>query len=419
MTSSTTSALQLGVFPSTLTSSSVTAIKPVYFNLKFRQNKPYILTHNHRHDKLADKPFQSIDQLMGLIYHIYPHVTWRVHYLNDNKEAQGAYEYEYVPTQTGAAPDMFQKTNDSSETNNSVSVDMSKKISDHLQIIPDPKPLDLIKNMDVEMKDPAANPNPNTARKSVAKRKSSTTTSAITTSLSTTSSAITSSSTTPSSTKPKRVYTLSTKPRRGGKTVQATKSTAKSRTKSTTRSKTSTVAVQAIPKWFQTRENGKWNTVATLFQFCLFIRDRLKWPINFCYVTSSWETGGVQLTTAVYKIMTKYNLIHHYDSADPAVRLLVWCVASMNHLGEIRPIIFKIQTHSNSTIRPLLMYAQPYGSDIFTSTWSFGVNLQGLLINYDNTKIRLLPLSEFPLFASIRSRDIMESIPAWIYHMVK
>jgi hypothetical protein len=169
--------------------------------------------------------------------------------------------------------------------------------------------------------------------------------------------------------------------------------------------------------WLRGGRDAKWNSLGTLYKWCLYIHKQLKWPIEHCYVTSDYEKGGLRFATVTKIVFQSHGFLDYLPKCDVSLQLLVWCVASLNHFGEVRPFIFNAPQDGTGNITPLLCSSEKDGQIRYVMTWPFTVDMQQLIIQHDNTKTKFLSTKDFNI-THYNRKKIMEAIPSWIYRMI-
>lgn len=168
------------------------------------------------------------------------------------------------------------------------------------------------------------------------------------------------------------------------------------------------------------RENKKWNSVATLFTFFYYIHNQLKWPLEECRVTASYDYGSMIFSTVIEKVYKELGIFDKFKESSSIVKLVVWCIASMNNYGLVRHILFVGSTSTSSRLSSLCCNKQKHNNMLYYITWPFRTDNRRIYYYFNHNKIRSLEIKDFldDLFI-LNYDDILKHIPKWLYGLVR
>jgi hypothetical protein len=104
------------------------------------------------------------------------------------------------------------------------------------------------------------------------------------------------------------------------------------------------------------------------------------------------------------------------NESDVVVKLLVWCIASMNSFGVIRPLIFSASNDNAFELTPIFALKIKHEQILYYITWPIKVDSKKIYIFHDQSKIKEIEIAK--LWGKSR-RQILNKIPDWVYQLVK
>jgi len=102
--------------------------------------------------------------------------------------------------------------------------------------------------------------------------------------------------------------------------------------------------------------------------------------------------------------------------------LVVWCIASMNSFGIIRPMIFKGTSEKSHRVEEMCASKQTYERILYYVTWPFRMDASKVYVLRNRTKLHEISMKTTFLSDLHAERDkdkLLKSIPEWVYTLVK
>lgn len=184
--------------------------------------------------------------------------------------------------------------------------------------------------------------------------------------------------------------------------------------------------VGCIKSWMTPEQilhgNTKWNPIASCYIVFYYIFKTLRWPLEESRIIINYHTNAVKFSKVIPIIYKKYGISEQLKNSDILVQLLVWCIASMNSFGIIRPIIFEGSTEKAFRLTSLCAVKQRYERTIYYVAWPFRTDTQNLYVLHDQTKIKTIKIKDtFLLDLGLEKgyKKILKKIPDWVYKIVK
>jgi hypothetical protein len=176
----------------------------------------------------------------------------------------------------------------------------------------------------------------------------------------------------------------------------------------------------ATPHWIPedetVRKKGKWNRLASCYCIFNYINRMLPWSLINSKVTNKWEKPCLSFKKIIRRVYKKYDILDKLEDSSVPLQFLVWCIASLNNFGEVRPILFPITGKVLLNLNPLICMIQKYRGPTYAVSWSFRPTPFGILVNYDNRKEKRIPVEDI-MDINTTTKDVLHSIPKWVYEL--
>lgn len=168
--------------------------------------------------------------------------------------------------------------------------------------------------------------------------------------------------------------------------------------------------------------NNKWNPIASCYTIFYYASKILNWPLEEVRVVVNYDINAVKLTSIIPQIYKLYKIENRLAESTILIKLLVYCIASMNSFGIIRPIIFKGISNQSHRIEKMCASKQTYERINYHVTWPWRVSNSKVYVLSNQTK-----LNDFSLKTTFlsdlqydkNSKKILKSIPEWVYRLAK
>jgi len=168
--------------------------------------------------------------------------------------------------------------------------------------------------------------------------------------------------------------------------------------------------------------NTKWSPIASCYTIFYYIFKTLRWPLEESRIVINYQTNAVKFSKIIPIIYKKYGISDKLKNSDILVQLLVWCIASMNSFGIIRPIIFEGSTEKAFRLTSLCAVKHRYERTIYYVTWPFRTDSQNLYVLHDQSKMKDMKIKDtflMDLRLEKGYKKILKKIPDWVYKLVK
>jgi hypothetical protein len=168
--------------------------------------------------------------------------------------------------------------------------------------------------------------------------------------------------------------------------------------------------------------NTKWNPISSCYSIFYYASKILNWPLEEVRVVVNYDINAVKLTSIIPQIYKLYKIENRLAESTILTKLLVYCIASMNSFGIIRPIIFKGTSSQSHQIEKLCASKQTYERIIYHVTWPWRVSNNKVYVLSNQTKLNEIPLKT--TFLSDLQHDknmkkLLKNIPDWVYGLTK
>ena len=168
--------------------------------------------------------------------------------------------------------------------------------------------------------------------------------------------------------------------------------------------------------------NNKWNPIASCYSIFYYASKILNWPLEEVRVVVNYDINAVKLTSIIPQIYKLYKIEHRLAESTILTKLLVYCIASMNSFGIIRPIIFKGISNQSYRIEQLCASKQTFERISYHVTWPWRVSNSKVYVLSNQTHLNEIPLKT--TFLSDLQHDkhvkkLMKNIPEWVYGLAK
>jgi hypothetical protein len=168
------------------------------------------------------------------------------------------------------------------------------------------------------------------------------------------------------------------------------------------------------------QKNIKWSPIASCFVIFYYISRVLKWPLEETRVVWRYDRNAVRFDSVIGQVYKMYNIEERLRDSTILTRLLVWCIASMNSFGIIRPLLFKGTSENCYRLGEMCASRQRYERIMYYITWPFRVDHHKVYVIRNRTK-----LHEFQLKTTFLSdmhsdrnlKKILKEIPDWVYNL--
>lgn len=168
--------------------------------------------------------------------------------------------------------------------------------------------------------------------------------------------------------------------------------------------------------------NNKWNPIASCYSIFYYVSKILNWPLEEVRVVVNYDINAVKLTSIIPQIYKLYKIENRLTESTILTKLLVYCIASMNSFGIIRPIIFKGTSSQSHQIEKLCASKQTYERIIYHVTWPWRVSNSKVYVLTNQTKLNEIPLKTTflnDLHHDKNVKKLMNNIPDWVYGLTK
>jgi hypothetical protein len=177
-------------------------------------------------------------------------------------------------------------------------------------------------------------------------------------------------------------------------------------------------------KWITREEisngNNKWNTLASFYSMFLYIEKSLQWPLSEVRVVINYQKNAVKFSKIIPEIYKRYGISDKLKVSDNVTRLVVWCIASMNSFGIVRPLLFEGSTEKAFRMSSMCSVKQKYNGVIYYITWPFKADGKNIYVVHNQTKLKEVKVKEtFLLDFDLQTnpKKILKKIPDWLYSL--
>jgi len=168
------------------------------------------------------------------------------------------------------------------------------------------------------------------------------------------------------------------------------------------------------------QKNIRWSPIASCFVIFYYISRVLKWPLEETRVVWRYDRNAVRFDSVIGQVYKMYNIEERLRDSNILTQLLVWCIASMNSFGIIRPLLFKGTSENCHRLGEMCASRQRYERIMYYITWPFRVDSHKVYVIRNRTK-----LHEFQLKTTFLSdmhsdknlKKILKEIPDWVYNL--
>ena len=168
--------------------------------------------------------------------------------------------------------------------------------------------------------------------------------------------------------------------------------------------------------------NNKWNPIASCYSVFYYVSKILNWPLEEVRVVVNYDINAVKLTSIIPQIYKLYKIENRLAESTILTKLLVYCIASMNSFGIIRPIIFKGTSSQSHQIEKLCASKQTYERIIYHVTWPWRVSNSKVYVLSNQTKLNEISLKTTflsDLQHDKNAKKLMKNIPEWVYGLTR
>lgn len=168
--------------------------------------------------------------------------------------------------------------------------------------------------------------------------------------------------------------------------------------------------------------NLKWNSVGSCYALFYYISKILKWPLEEVRVVVNYDTNAVKFSSVIGQVYKLYKIEDKFAESTILTKFLVWCIASMNSFGVIRPMIFKGTSGNHQRMTELCASKQTYERILYYVTWPFRVDANKIYVILNRTKLHEVPLKTTflsDLHVESNTKKLLKDIPDWVYTLVK
>jgi hypothetical protein len=170
------------------------------------------------------------------------------------------------------------------------------------------------------------------------------------------------------------------------------------------------------------RGNSKWNAIASCYAVLYYAHKILKWPLDEVRVVTTYDINAVKLSLVAPQIYKIYDIEHRFEESSALVKLLVYCIASMNSFGIIRPIIFKGKSNQGYHIEKFCASKQLYDRVPYYVSWPWRTTSKNAYILVNRTKMNEIDMDRTilkDLNSELNMKKLLKDIPDWVYGLVK
>jgi len=170
------------------------------------------------------------------------------------------------------------------------------------------------------------------------------------------------------------------------------------------------------------RGNSKWNSVAACYSVLFYVQKILKWPLDEVRVVTTYDTNAVKLSLVIPQIYKIYGIERRLEESSSIVKLLVYCIASMNSFGIIRPMIFKGTTNQGHHIEKFCASKQFYERIPYYVSWPWRTTSKHAYTIVNRLKLNEIALDRtilMDLHSDRNTKKLLRDIPDWVYGLIK
>ena len=170
------------------------------------------------------------------------------------------------------------------------------------------------------------------------------------------------------------------------------------------------------------RGNSKWNAIASCYAVLYYAHKILKWPLDEVRVVTTYDINAVKISLVAQQIYKIYGIEHRFEESSAIVKLLVYCIASMNSFGIIRPIIFKGKANQGYHIEKFCASKQLYDRVPYYVSWPWRTTSKNAYILVNRTKMNEIDMGRTilqDLNSELNMKKLLKDIPDWVYGLVK
>ena len=168
--------------------------------------------------------------------------------------------------------------------------------------------------------------------------------------------------------------------------------------------------------------NMKWNPVGSYYALFYYISKILKWPLEEVRMVVNYDTNAVKFSQVIPQVYKLYKIEDKLAESTTLIKLVVWCIASMNSFGIIRPMIFKGTSEKSHRVEEMCASKQTYERILYYVTWPFRMDASKVYVLRNRTKLHEISMKTTFLSDLHAERDkdkLLKSIPDWVYTLVK
>lgn len=173
-----------------------------------------------------------------------------------------------------------------------------------------------------------------------------------------------------------------------------------------------------VPADLADTKTTKMHPVGACYVVLSYIQRILRWPLEETRVVVQYDTNAVPLSSIIGKVYERYHIESHLPTSDATTRLLVWCLASLNAFGIIRPLVFKGTSENAYRLSELCASRNTYERRLYYITWPFRVDSQQVWVLKNRTKLHPVPLKNTFLSDLHWEKNVtrtLREIPPWVY----
>lgn len=170
------------------------------------------------------------------------------------------------------------------------------------------------------------------------------------------------------------------------------------------------------------RGNSRWNPIASCYAILFYAHKIQKWPLEEARVVTTYDVNAVKLSLVIPQIYKIYDIERRLEESSSLVKLLVYCIASMNSFGIIRPIIFKGISNSGGQMEKLCASKQHYDRVPYYVSWPWRITSKHAYVMIDRSKMIEIDLDRtflYELHSQRNAKKLLNDIPDWVYSLVK
>ena len=167
--------------------------------------------------------------------------------------------------------------------------------------------------------------------------------------------------------------------------------------------------------------SNQWTPVGSFYVLFYYVAKILRWPLEEVRVVVDYATNAVPLKDVIRKVYTVHGIEEKWKESSPLLQLLVWCIASMNWYGIVRPLIFVGTPCNNERVKQWCACKQPYNQVLYYITWPFRVDATQFHVlrngNLKSSDFRATFIND--LHGKHQVKKLLKDIPDWVHALAR